>query len=662
MNIFRELLAKLHIAREWVFCGDEDFMSCAGGWRSWFAAIQIHLLIFPIIAVCTASIAFLCGGKCAIWQWWFSFLISSVYIFMRFSKRQACVSVLCLISFLLFLWFAATIIIDDAGGDNACYHLPAIRMLCTGWNPVFVATPEAIQREVGLDPGKMRVYHVLFTEKVVWVFNALFSLFSRDSFAFLFPLPFFLLCSVAFTVFRVFPEWHRLSKCLVIWVIWVASPCSISGPTDSVCALAGAGLVLAMLGDISGKGRFWGDLFGYSFWMMNSKAPGLLTCFVFWCIYAAWLFFCHKQSFRSNFTFLFLYGILLTSLFAVVSFSPYLTAWRDFGHPLYPFKTIDAQRYPIRDITYDFDYTDSKYECIGRLGNFINAYVNPAVVRKYYSIRMHDSDFIPVRRIWKMDWEQGGIPEKTSPTTPKFRMQICLVVILLFLVPRFKLVGAMVLLGLFFFPCKYMGYMRYLPWYCIGEACLSGGAMEYCLSHRFRPLSWLFTLLFMYQIAFHIVRYTMLLSISINDKIVFSYCEPTCIYGSTWDVAFIEKGNYGTMPPPDDSDAWRQRALLFETKGDPSMTTLNNLFLLKNDCKNLRFADVAPIPVDKVSNYSKTPFGFYIDGGNSMLADPKYAPGMDDLRKNLTQVPLFVAKAWFISLPKLMWKRFADGF
>ena len=640
---------------------DKDSKSLIGAtrncetWSRYLLGFQEQVLLFPIAVVCIASIALLLGGSCAIWQWWLALILSFGIVLFRHQKRTAVASLFAMATILLLLWLLAIIFTDDAGGDNACYHLPAIRMLARGWNPVYTATPEAIEAQFGLDPGKMRVYHVLFTEKAVWLFNAVFYLFAKEPFAFLFPLPLLLLLSVSFTIGRVFQEWHFLSKALLLWVIWIAAPCSISGPTDYCCAIAGTGLILAMLNDVEGRDRSYLELIGYSFWMMNSKAPGLFTCFVFWCVYAFWLIVLQRRKADASLPFLGTAGGALTLLFIIVSFSPYFTAWRDYGHPLYPFKTSDEKAHPVRDITYDFDYVDSKYECMGHVENFLNAYVCPLLVRKCYSSLTHDPNFAPVRRIWKMDYEQGRLMTSTSPTTARFRLEICAVIILLLLLPRFRFVGMAMLAGLLFFPCRYMGYMRYLPWYHIGEACLLAWGLEYFLDRRLTIPSVFYVALFLCQLAFHAVRFAVVLAISINTKLVFLVSRPAMIFGSTWDAAFIEKGNYARAPSSDDSDACIQRDLLLATKGDPAKTTLNNLILLKETCANLGETQITALPVQDVARFFKTPFGFYLEGCDSGLANPKVAPGVGDLRNNKQSVPFFVLKAWFVSLPKFVW-------
>lgn len=623
--------------------------------RCLFAGLREQLLLFPILVVCLASCSLLLGGSCAIWQWWLALFLSTGLVYIRHEKATALASLLGVGAILFILWLAAIILTDDASGDNAVYHLPATRMLANGWNPIYTATPEAIMVKLGLDPGQMRVLHVLFTEKAVWIFNAIFFLFAKEPTAFLFPLPILLLLSVSFTIWHVFSKWHLSSTALLIWVIWIAAPCSISGPTDYCCALAGAGLIFAMLEDVNGKGRSYLELVGYSFWMMNSKAPGLFTCFVFWCVYVLWLFIVQRRKVRATLPFLSTAGGALMLLFVLASFTPYFTAWRDYGHPLYPFKTSDEKAYPVRDITYDFDYVDAKYECIGHIGNFLNAYVSPALVRKCYSTIRHDDDFAPVRRIWKMDYEQGRLKDCTSPTTACLRFRICLTIILLLLVPRFRFIGFAMLAGLFFFPCKYMGYMRYLPWYHIGEACLLAWGLEYCLSRRLTFLSISYVALLICQLAFHVVRFAVVLSVSINTKLVFLASRPATIFGSTWDAAFIEKGNYARDPAGDDRDASIQRELLLATKGDPTKTTLNNLVLFKETCANLKETEIAALPVQDVAKYSKTPFGFYLDEYDSGLANPKVSPSVSDLRSSLSSVPVFLMKAWCISLPKLVW-------
>lgn len=637
-----------------------------------FSGIRLHcqfhidmvhgqLLLFPVLAVCLSAIAFLFGGSCALWQWWLAFALSSAFALTRLPLKRAVASSAFLALLLLGLKCLAVVLVDDAGGDNACYHLPAIRMLGIGWNPVRDATPEAIESVFGLDPGKMRVLHVLFTEKAVWVFNALFYLFAREPFAFLFPLPLMLLASVAGTMNRVFSDWHLLSKALVLWVLWVAAPCSISGPTDFACALAGSGLMLSMLGDLKGKGRSWLELICYSFWMMNAKAPGLISCFVFWCVYAAWLIASRRGRRISAMRFLSLHALTLMVLFVVVSFSPYATAWRDYGHPLYPFRTANQELHPVRDITYDFDYVDPKYERIGRVGNFANAYVSPSLVRMFHRAVMHDKQFAPVRRIWRMDREQGRLKEETSPTTTGFRLAMCLVIFIVLWLPSLRPIGAMVLAGLFFFPCKYMGYMRYLPWYCLAEACLCGYAMEWLLSRKLRAAAVAYAAMTGFQVAFHTLRYAVLLAISINVKMALEDFRPTTIYGTTWDLAFIENGGYAAEPDPDDKDAIEQRRLLLETKGDPARTTLNNLILLKRTCAMFHEAEVSELAVTDVSQYIKTPLGFYVVGGTTEFGDLRRVPDMAYLRGNVKSASGFVLRAWFISLPKLIWRRLSHG-
>ena len=227
------------------------------GVATWF---ERQVMLFPLVVVVLASLSFLCGGACAAWQWWTSVaLVLALPFAARADRRDALKAGGLFLLTLAVLYGCVRLTRDSWWVDAVAYHLPATRLLIDGWNPFAAATPSALGAAMQIDPEEMRMLHVLFLQKAVWVFNAAAFFFYGDVESVTTPLEFYAFFMAAVVLWRALDTWRwpfRLLLVLALWVccaghssevLWIPAMTVV----DDVCAMTIFALMVVMARDLA---------------------------------------------------------------------------------------------------------------------------------------------------------------------------------------------------------------------------------------------------------------------------------------------------------------------------------------------------------------------------------------------------------------------------
>ena len=419
------------------------------------AIFERQVLVFTLLVVVLACASFLFGGRCAAWQWWTAVAAVVTAPFVRKDRRRAALGAAGLFALLLFALrcLIPPLVWDDTEcADMAAYHLPMVQLLIEGWNPVADPTAEGITKSLGLDLWGMAPLHVAFLPKTMAVFSAVAYTFVGDPYALTFPLPVFLWLGVFLSgilLFRGFPRWTFVASSVFLLPLVV-----LRMPADLCVAFSSGGLLFAMLDTLRRKKCDWLALGIWAAWMMNLKLNGVLGAFVFCSLFVATTIWKNRNEWKKWIVRFAVFGGVLILLWGLISWNPLGTSWRTYGHPLYPFKTIDAERFPVKDLTWDLQGGNDDYFEMGRLGRFVHVYLSPRTAIAWYNWKLGRNDFEP----WGVWW-----PWKEYPTG-RVRIAILSLFCLLFLFPEGRLFGIGGLLLLVLVPEDMIGFTRYQPW------------------------------------------------------------------------------------------------------------------------------------------------------------------------------------------------------
>lgn len=461
------------------------------GLKPALVVLERMVLAFPLAVVLSATATFWFGGHCAGWQFLLgvaaAFLVAAAQVRLAWRFRVGGMGL-----FLLFLagvWVATGCLALN-GCDDMGYHMPVTRLLMEGWNPVWASTPETLTEVAGLPLSGMWHWHVLYIAHPVEVFNAVFAGFCREPFNLVFPLTPFLLVPALGMFWRFGREcgwgaWVRGVSTLTLVSLLLGAGWGINGTVDLAVAASGVGTVLAMSLILNGK-RAWGALLVFSLWMMVAKQSSLLTCFVFWCLFAGLGFWRFRGAWRGWAVRLAACGLLLAAGLCWICTVPYLTSWARIGHPLYPACTADEARFPTFDITADFHDKNVDAQAMGYVGLLANAYLSPALTRAYYAWRLDRPDFKPWCRVWGADGSDGSTP---MPASARGVLLASLALLLAVGGRKMRLPLLFCLVGVVAFPPAYVGYLRYVPWLYLLPAMAAGCCLA-DFPKRWRPLGW----------------------------------------------------------------------------------------------------------------------------------------------------------------------------
>ena len=414
-----------------------------------------QVLVFPFLVVVLACASFLFGGRCAAWQWWTAVAAVVAAPFARRERWRAALGATALFALLLISlrWLVPPFVWDSMERpDMPAYHLPMVQLLIEGWNPVSDPMAEGITASLGLDPWGMAPLHVAFLPKTLAVFSAVAYTFVEDPLALTFPLPALLWLGVLLSGVRMFCGFARWA--LVAALVFVLPAVAWRLPVDSCVAFASCGLLLAMQGALRRRKYDWTALTVWGAWMATLKLNGTIALAVF----AAAFFVVTVRRDRGAWkawTGRFAAWTAAVALVAgTVCWNPIGTSWRTYRHPLYPFMTADAERFPAKDLTWDVGSGNDDWREMGRAGRFAHAYLSPRTTLAFYRRKLDRPDFEPDCE-W---WHQGLLPDG------RVRAALWLLFGVLLLLPAGRPFGIGGLLLLAFVPDAMVGYTRYQPW------------------------------------------------------------------------------------------------------------------------------------------------------------------------------------------------------
>ena len=421
--------------------------------------MQRLLLIFPTAVVMLASAVFVFGGRCAAWQWWLASAVAVASGFWRRTARDGVRTGLIFLSWMAVAWVGCGLAVAPNWFDESVYHIPAVRMLADGWNPLVDRTPEAVLHAAGLDVGDCRIDHIVFLPKIVWVFDAVAFHFTGDLLNPMVPIMWFLFPAVVLHVWRAMEGTHVVWKFLAVPLLY----CLLFNSAyliDSVVALAAIGLFLSFEEVLSDRRTDVLSLAAYSFWMMGAKTNGLFHGGLFWAVFLVFALWRKKLSKK-------LYAVIGTValMLVVACASPFLTSLLDYGHPLYPQYTSDQKRFPRREMAWEFATCQNADAAqMGYVGRYVNAFVSPPLARAWYRWWLDKPAFSQESAVWRHYPTDG---DGSSPTRRSSRIAFWVSTLLLLFAARkpFRPIALMVLLGIGSAPPLMLGYIRYIPWW-----------------------------------------------------------------------------------------------------------------------------------------------------------------------------------------------------
>ena len=441
------------------------------------AMLLDQIVLFPVVVVVVVSVTFLLGGKCACWQWWGSVIVTMALPFCWCRWKKSVAAGACFIGVLFVVWLVSGMSVTREWWDSHTYHFPAIRMMMLGWNPVWESTCETIGEACNQTNG-FNVYQVLSMPRVVWYFSAAAAFFTKNQFDLYHPVVLF---SALGTVGYV---WKLLGKVGVfiklVSVIFVVSFSQLyPHALDMTMSLAVLGLFTchyAYLRDCKWRPL---PLVCFSFWACSAKQAGILFCVISWTTFAIVILVRERKTWRGNFIRLLKYGGAIMGLFLVASVSPYITSWVHYGHPLYPQFTSDEQKFPRVNFTADFlDVNEDAKAMANRPAMFLNAFVSPDAVRRFYEWKLDKPGFRPKGETWK---QGGGVGGWDTPLKSESRCWVMVPIVLMLLFGGLaeRVVSIVMLLCAMAVPVEMIGLLRYVS--------MNQYAIVFCL-----PMIWRF--------------------------------------------------------------------------------------------------------------------------------------------------------------------------
>lgn len=424
------------------------------------AGLEGPLLVFPVAVMAVVAVTFLFpGGRCGAWQWWLAVGGTAAWAYLRAaSRRRGVADAIVFLAALAFLWLFSNVAVVEARYDMLRCHVPAVRLLIAGWNPVWGGTPDGIRAATGIDPASLYALHVLSMPKGIWYFAAAAWPFVGNPHNLLFPLLPLLFAGAALVLLDAFRDLPRGWRALALAAAAGFMP-DWTNPLDASLTLSAIGL-LASFWDWLRCGRWNALRIGaFTVLMAVAKPNGLVHALLFWMLAAA--MGCLGGRFRPVRRTVFCTGFAAVALVAAVSVSPFVSSWASFGHPFYPRCTVDEARFPSVNLAADFLDRNGDAASMGHAGAWLNACVSPRLVRAFYRWRTGREDFFPESLTWAQAMHEPG-----TPTTLRWRIAFCSLLLLLFLLGRRegRFVALCLLATTCALPTEMVGYRRYVPW------------------------------------------------------------------------------------------------------------------------------------------------------------------------------------------------------
>lgn len=421
------------------------------------------VLVFPVAVIALVAATYLFpGGRCGAWQWWLAVAGTAAWAFHRSGgRRRGAVAAGAFLAGVAFLWLFSNVAVVEAHYDMLRCHLPAVRLLVEGWNPVWEGTPDGIRAATGIGLEPFYTYHILAMPKGVLYFSASAWFFVRNPHNLLFPLLPVLFAATALVLLDVFRGvLSRIWRVLAIAILALCTP-DWRNPLDAAVALCAVGL-MASFWDWLRTGRFNALRIGvFTVMMAVAKPNGFVHAPLLWLLaVAAGALHGRIRGAPAALPVLRTAAAAL-ALAALVSVSPYGSAWLRFGHPFYPRWTADEARFPAVNLAADFLDRNEDAASMDRATAWINACVSPRLARAIGRHRTGREDYFPEASTWVQGRHEPG-----TPTTASWRMAFCALLLLLLLSgrPEGRFAGLCLLAATLALPTEMIGYRRYVPW------------------------------------------------------------------------------------------------------------------------------------------------------------------------------------------------------
>lgn len=428
--------------------------------------MQNLIFVFPIAVTALAALSLALGLPIAAWQWWAATCgcgLLLAFCSWRETKnaRKLAIDVALFAAILAVfkLLVSTPVFLQDF--DGSICHVPAVRLLADGWNPVYESTPEAIERAFNLDTSTMRIWHLLSMPKAVWYFNAAAYRFFGNDYAMMLPILPFMALALAISLWRFFNGRAFIAVPAILLAFYIMPFRCNFFVTDNTVAIAGTGFLLGLVRRLRGEdGRSRGlalELFTWAFWMAASKPAGILHVIVWYAIFCIWRFWKSPVRAKPEFH----PGILLfAALLAVVWISPYWSMWREYGHAFYPSATADAAKHPAMDLTEDFFDRNRDADSMSWPERYAYSWISPDAVKWCRAKFKNEPNFKPFAEVWKLE------TDGTAPTRPHARLMLwgMMLFLLIFGKTGSRMVVLCIFTGITALPPQYLGYLRYTPW------------------------------------------------------------------------------------------------------------------------------------------------------------------------------------------------------
>lgn len=431
--------------------GDEKAEGCAEA----VGIFARQVLVFPLLATALAIVALVFGGRCAAWQWWGA--VAAV-VGAPLLKRERWRTALGAAGMFAVLLLSLRCLLPPLAWDSTeffdmpTYHLPTAQLLIEGWNPMADPMAEGICGRLGLDVWGMAPVQVAFMPKALAIFAAVAYQFVGDPTGLTVPGLALLWLGVALQALRATRGLARMAALAAL--VWILPLVHGRVHVDLALAFAVCGLLFAMAECLKGKSCDWLSLAVWTIWMMNTKLNGVLAAFVFWVLFAGAILWKHRMEWRQWVGWFGVFAAGVTLAWGLFSWNPMVTSVRLCGNPFYPFATLDEEKWPVKDLTWDLRLVNDDMRQMGKAGIWVHEYVSPELARAYCRWKMGRETFQP-ERTWY---------SKTLFMGDRVRWCMWAVFLLLMLHPQGRLFALGGLLLSFFVPKEAVGYMRYAPW------------------------------------------------------------------------------------------------------------------------------------------------------------------------------------------------------
>lgn len=620
---------------------------CRPAFTDAFHLFETQILCFPVVVTVLTSLTLLLGGRCSAWLWWISVLAICLWGgVVAKTWRRGLLSVLSFLFLLMGIWFVAGLSVTVGWMDTLTYHLPAIRLLIEGWNPIYASTPETLAQSIPFDPWEMRLWHVLSMPKSTWYFSAEAYFFTGAARNLLFPLFPFLFLATLFQLRHLLRGCSLPWKALVFFVYWTICPRAEFSIVDATIFMSAVGLLTAMGRILKGEAWDWKSLLVYSFWLTTAKPTGLLSCFVFWAFFALLVLWQDRQRLLETCKRLALLALGIASLFCVTCASPYFTMWANYGHPFYPKYSVAPETHPVYNFTADFDRYNEDTAAMGHVGRLMNAYVSPSLTKVYYKWKLGKETFEPRSSTWSQGGDNGF--DSDSPTKRSFRILFLLSALAIFLLGgrTEKLLGVLIIAGISFVPTSMIGYTRYIGWVNVMPI-LAFLAIGHCS------------------------RLWVQKSLFVVCLIPVGFLGLTCTLSrvSEIDSAFAAQQLLRNAPPVEIFSYYSgglpastlEELYVITPKdvtGDPTVTSMGNIKLLCKQEPALRLCRILPLKLlgEDLQAYPTFPGGDFKMAPNTPTSPSLFMvnASLPDRKQRLMSYPKMMLEICFIRLPKLI--------